>query len=99
MTDRKAKDMSDSCGCHEWSGGKHETANDEHCDYPRVVRELEEAVGLLRSFMKFPNPVNNGDWACRECKPLSDMLVDGFQCFYHCTEAFLAAHGGINERG
>jgi hypothetical protein len=33
------------------------------------------------------------DWACAECRPDSDMLVDGFVCVYHEARAALAPTG------
>lgn len=35
----------------------------------------------------------SGDWACVECKPHSDMLIDGFQCAYHKGKEFLGRYG------
>jgi hypothetical protein len=30
----------------------------------------------------------NGDWACRECRPYSDMLKEGFVCDVHALRAW-----------
>jgi hypothetical protein len=31
----------------------------------------------------------NGDWACAECRPTSDIISPGFQCSYHAAKAAL----------
>jgi hypothetical protein len=36
---------------------------------------------------------NGGDWACRVCRPASDILEDGFLCSLHRAESWLASLG------
>jgi hypothetical protein len=33
----------------------------------------------------------NGDWACAECKPESDMLIPGMRCEFHAARATIDA--------
>lgn len=33
--------------------------------------------------LRFTDAARNGDWACAECKPHSDMIKAGFQCGWH----------------
>lgn len=52
----------------------------------------ESEVARLREIMGFlvlHRPKVNGDWACAECKPYSDMLVAGFQCAWHSALTIL----------
>lgn len=47
---------------------------------------LRDAVLLCNTFahaIVANGPPQNGDWACAECRPQSDMLVAGFRCAYH----------------
>ncbi len=37
---------------------------------------------IERSEIRLP-----ADWACKECRPDSDMLLEGFQCGYHAVRA------------
>jgi hypothetical protein len=44
----------------------------------------EHVTALLRLVEQLhKDGASTGDWACRECWPQSDMLVDGFLCAYH----------------
>jgi len=37
--------------------------------------------------LKFTDPNRNGDWACAQCKPNSEIIKKGFVCGYHRAEA------------
>ena len=39
-------------------------------------------------------PVGFGDWACVDCRPESDVLVEGFRCMVHEARARLAPVDG-----
>lgn len=43
-----------------------------------VARAAEAAADFANRFGEPP-----GDWACRECRPNSDMLILGFKCAHH----------------
>ena len=52
-----------------------------------VKRQLDRlAQFVIRSF----EACGAYDWACAQCKPSSDMLVDGFVCAYHEAKALAA---------
>ena len=40
---------------------------------------------LLAALVKYGNPPF--DWACKECVPHSDILIEGFACQYHAAIA------------
>jgi hypothetical protein len=74
----------------------------EHCDvldpfiktkpcncppgWPRPVDWRALALKLAEQLERFGSPIN-GDWACAECKPDSDMLKDDFRCARHTVKA------------
>jgi hypothetical protein len=74
----------------------------EHCDvldpfiktkpcncppgWPRPVDWRSLALKLAEQLERFGHQIN-GDWACAECKPDSDMLKDGFRCARHIVKA------------
>lgn len=55
-----------------------------------VTAERDRLRALLEKAGRALEPPSNGDWACAECKPYSDMLKPGFQCAYHAVKAHLA---------
>jgi hypothetical protein len=57
--------------------------------------ELDRARELIRDFVQwsFSHEHTHKDWACSECKPQSDMLVEGFKCAYHKAREFLSREG------
>lgn len=53
-------------------------------------RDRDEALDVIAGLLRLVDRLRNcdfgcfnGDWACAECKPHSDMLKDGFACDYH----------------
>ena len=50
-------------------------------DDPANVQPVNQA--LVEALKKHGTPP--GDWACKECRPNSDMLKPGFQCLYHAA--------------
>lgn len=58
-----------------------------------LVRAQEESArrfDVLRNlFVNHSKPASNGDWACAECRPQSDMIRKGFRCAYHEASALL----------
>ena len=52
------------------------------------IERLSAALAEQDDFiLKFTDPNRNGDWACGQCKPHSDMIKDGFVCGYHRATA------------
>jgi hypothetical protein len=41
---------------------------------------------LVKHILMSRREAADGDWACAECHPNSDMLVSGFQCGYHLAK-------------
>ena len=58
---------------------------------PEVAR-LREALARLVMRTGEPEGVAR-DWACRECRPNSDTLVDGFLCAWHAARALVSTIG------
>lgn len=57
------------------------------CVIAREVVRLHELMGdMLRNY-ECVRPEWHKDWACVECRPDSDMLVEGFRCAYHRARA------------
>lgn len=59
---------------------------------PRVApseRRFREA--LIGAFRQGKKP---GDHACKQCHPFSEILIEGFQCWWHLGEALAAAPEG-----
>lgn len=48
-----------------------------------LLTEASAMLRALKGFVKYGKPDINGDWACRECRPYSDIIKGGFQCCYH----------------
>lgn len=43
----------------------------------------------LRRWAAYIGRINDtGDWACIECRPQSDILIDGFRCVWHEARDF-----------
>lgn len=53
---------------------------------------LEDAYRALLSHRDEPS-----DWACRQCRPHSEILVDGFVCTWHRALAFVRAECGCDH--
>lgn len=49
-------------------------------DAERMRAVFDAAIAIKPEHLKFHV---NGDWACAECRPHSDMLIDGFRCQQH----------------
>lgn len=83
-------------GKREWDSGDihHEMAecalskgHDGPCDPPTLQeRDSEVLADLFKHVEKQGVP---NDWACIECVPNSNILVDGFRCTYHKVKAIL----------
>lgn len=66
--------------------------------FQKVAADAAEEILRLRTelaeqddfILNFTDNNRNGDWACAQCKPHSDMIKDGFVCGYHRAEARLA---------
>lgn len=76
--------MKNMCGKH------HSMVPSERCLSCKVealeakVAQLEaENQRFARYFLQREAP---GDWACKECRPTSDMLIEGFQCVFHLAQ-------------
>jgi hypothetical protein len=48
-----------------------------------IERLKLERDRLAEFVAKHTNKYFGGDWACQECHPSSDLLINGFQCAYH----------------
>lgn len=66
---------------------------------PSVVLELiarlraaEQAADVAEKLSPRLEPFGNGDWACAECRPESDILVAGFQCHIHALRTALSTY-------
>ncbi len=80
-----------SCGFHlDWFGKLLAELDAVRAELGKrdneVLRQrLSRAIAALTGLVKHGKPEENGDWACRECKPHSDILQEGFQCSYHAA--------------
>ena len=57
---------------------------------------LKAAEGLIDQWSKYiarEHPDGAGDHACAECRPCSDILIDGFQCVPHQAMKLLKGRG------
>lgn len=77
------------CGCevHESesdsTGALFYGVDSSHC-------AVSELVTVLDGVLSYVNPAGLADWACVECKPHSDMIQPGFQCWFHHGKALVA---------
>lgn len=51
------------------------------------IRKLEPLAEILAGVWKRASMP--GDWACAKCRPESDIIKSGFECYWHRAEAFL----------
>jgi hypothetical protein len=47
------------------------------------TREAERRLAVANKWIRQHRTELDKDYACKECAPYSDMLIDGFQCAYH----------------
>lgn len=69
----------------------------ENADLRAKLAAAEADTKRLAAFiLLYANGNFGGDWACVECHPNSDILIDGFQCTYHRAKAIdaMAQDGG-----
>lgn len=55
-------------------------------------RSLEGHLASLILYVENNLDIDKGwqrDWCCAECRPDSDMLVEGFRCSYHAAKRVL----------
>ena len=63
----------------------------------RLLAPTERERALARFIQQHTSPTWGGDWACVECRPESDMLIEGFRCSWHEAEHILAAQPDAPE--
>jgi hypothetical protein len=59
-----------------------------------LIARVREAEAVLRGCwisLRERRVPGDGDWACAECRPASNMLIPDFRCAYHAAAALLAA--------
>lgn len=78
---------SDECPINPQAGGKTRDEAWAKWDAQVVAVEIERLRKDLAEqddfILKFTQTDRNGDWACAQCKPHSDMIEKGFTCGYH----------------
>lgn len=78
----------------EWDASTPPSDNDRlRADLNAANERIAELTGIAKNVARLGDPPL--DHACAECVPHSDIIVDGFQCYYH--KAVAIAGGGKGE--
>lgn len=51
-----------------------------------IARLQSEVERLSNYIILNGDQIFSGDWACAQCHPNSDILVDGFECGFHLAQ-------------
>ena len=67
--------------------------------YAKELLETKEQRDRLATYIvnRCGLPEDQKDWACKQCHPESDILIDGFVCVYHEALASLETHPHTHE--